>query len=443
MRPIGKFSLMILLVSVLLNEQGADAANYYVATLGNDATGDGSIGNPWQTVPKGIRSLRAGDTLYIRGGTYTLNAVYGNSASDTYGCQSGCPTSWNTATKIMNYPGEKVTINHLGFNMDNNISTGGVAYLIWQGDSRANFIHQQNGSGGNQTGMRIYHSTHHIRLQTMTVRNFTSHGLGGGGPLGSCPSYIEIIDNEIRNNGDNSPDPGPYEHGMYPSCGDNWLISKNHVVGNWAFGIHVNNSVPDATKNFTIERNIVEGTGIPTGTRYGIVITTGYGHVVRNNLIIGQGSQPAKLTGGIAIAYSSTSALVANNTIHDVPIGLQSKSTTGTVTFKNNLMSGISNDNINIDSASRTSAEKNLCTTYDPDGGCSVITTTPGFLTPGSNFRLSSQSLAIDVGATISTVADDRDGISRPQGGAYDIGAYEGVSTAGVPPSPPKNLAVR
>lgn len=45
-------------------------STYYVATTGNDSTGDGSIGTPWRTIQKGCDNLSAGDTLYIRAGTY-------------------------------------------------------------------------------------------------------------------------------------------------------------------------------------------------------------------------------------------------------------------------------------------------------------------------------------------------------------------------------------
>jgi hypothetical protein len=42
-----------------------------------------------------------------------------------------------------------------------------------------------------------------------------------------------------------------------------------------------------------------------------------------------------------------------------------------------------------------------------------------------SGYQLQSSSPAKDAGTTIATVTNDYDGVSRPQGGAYDIGAYE------------------
>ena len=41
------------------------------------------------------------------------------------------------------------------------------------------------------------------------------------------------------------------------------------------------------------------------------------------------------------------------------------------------------------------------------------------------DFHVQSASSAINAGITVSMVTADFDGIGRPQGGAYDIGAYE------------------
>jgi hypothetical protein len=43
---------------------------YFVATNGNDSTGDGSITNPWKTMSYAITQGTTSDILYVRGGTY-------------------------------------------------------------------------------------------------------------------------------------------------------------------------------------------------------------------------------------------------------------------------------------------------------------------------------------------------------------------------------------
>ena len=41
------------------------------------------------------------------------------------------------------------------------------------------------------------------------------------------------------------------------------------------------------------------------------------------------------------------------------------------------------------------------------------------------NFKLQSNSAAIDVGTPLVEVLTDFDGVARPKGPAFDIGAYE------------------
>jgi hypothetical protein len=56
----------------------------------------------------------------------------------------------------------------------------------------------------------------------------------------------------------------------------------------------------------------------------------------------------------------------------------------------------------------------------------SYINENPQFVNlSGLNFHLSSSSPMIDAGQRISQVTHDYDGVSRPQGTAYDIGAFE------------------
>ncbi len=60
----------------IYNNDGA----YYVATWGNDAN-PGTTDKPWRTLSKGVSALEAGDTLYIKSGTYVQTAPLNVSAS--------------------------------------------------------------------------------------------------------------------------------------------------------------------------------------------------------------------------------------------------------------------------------------------------------------------------------------------------------------------------
>lgn len=63
-------TLLIVFFFIQINAQ----TNYYVSTTGNDATGDGSSGNPWQTIQHAVDNLAdvsATNIINIEAGTYT------------------------------------------------------------------------------------------------------------------------------------------------------------------------------------------------------------------------------------------------------------------------------------------------------------------------------------------------------------------------------------
>lgn len=65
------FSILLLLSSFT-----ASATRWHIATTGNDATGNGTAGNPWLTLNKACTTVTtAGDTIYVNAGTYTETVV--------------------------------------------------------------------------------------------------------------------------------------------------------------------------------------------------------------------------------------------------------------------------------------------------------------------------------------------------------------------------------
>ena len=59
------FTILLIFVAFQLS-----ATNYYLSPTGDDTTGDGSIGDPWLHLEKAWTVVSAGDTIYMRGGTY-------------------------------------------------------------------------------------------------------------------------------------------------------------------------------------------------------------------------------------------------------------------------------------------------------------------------------------------------------------------------------------
>lgn len=88
---------------------------YYVSTTGSNVTGDGSSGNPWQTIAFAITSAISGDTIKIFSGTY--NETLSITKSLTIESENGVKTSVtiaSTGTTITVQPSvNNVTIRNL------------------------------------------------------------------------------------------------------------------------------------------------------------------------------------------------------------------------------------------------------------------------------------------------------------------------------------------
>jgi hypothetical protein len=94
-----RYLLYIILLLALAAE--VEASDFYVAKSGNDLN-VGSEASPWLTIQKAAKTLRAGDTAYIKNGTYREIVSVKNSGSER-----------NYIT-FKAYPGNKVVVDGTG-----------------------------------------------------------------------------------------------------------------------------------------------------------------------------------------------------------------------------------------------------------------------------------------------------------------------------------------
>jgi len=87
----------ILLALLLLTVAAAQGATVYVATTGNDATGDGTAGNPYLTIAKGIGEAGSGGTVNVGAGVYD-QALSIQQPVNLIGAGSGSTTITSTGT---------------------------------------------------------------------------------------------------------------------------------------------------------------------------------------------------------------------------------------------------------------------------------------------------------------------------------------------------------
>ena len=137
----GSFLVFAILSLTFLTSMSASATVYYVATDGNDGN-PGTEALPWKTIQKAAHSMVAGDTVYIRSGTYNERVIPENSGS-----------AGNYITYAA-YPGETVTID------GNNISVPEDEGLF--------YIHGK--SHIKVSGLRVVNSVSYTHLTLPTNR---------------------------------------------------------------------------------------------------------------------------------------------------------------------------------------------------------------------------------------------------------------------------------
>jgi hypothetical protein len=411
----------VIILALLLFFRIANATIYYVDnTLSTDCTSGnyninsgpprtctGSDGNAYNTVAEGTSVLHNGDTLYIRGGTY-VEAIDENNFIDT-------GNAWDDAITVEGYQDETVIW------MPN---SGGETVLSFQATPVRRYMIFRNlildginrGGGSLDGGGAVFYThqssgTDHIRLDTVTLRN----GDGNGALVGG--SNHEFINIKVYNNG---LYPGyTNSNGMYMTT-DSSVIDGGEFYDNECFGVRFWDSGAGSADNNIVMNAKIYRNGRNGGPDRDIICGSGGGGInlgqVNNkayNNIIYDGNW-----WGIQSQNNDSGSKYWNNTLYDNQNGVD-------------LQESLNAEYINNISYNNDSCD--LCTT-----GASGLTestnltgTNPSFANAaGGNFHLTSSSTnAIDQGTdlTSSGVTADFEGNSRPQGLAYDIGAYEFV----------------
>src|SRR5262249_3679998 len=291
-------------------------------------------------------------------------------------------------------------------------------------------------------------------IRSVTNRNVTIRGNTGdlNGRWGILTGFSDdlLIEN-------NTMSRSQAEHGIYVgNSGDRPVIRGNHVWGNNANGIHMNGDLSQGGDGIisgaVVEDNIIHDNGVAGGS--GINCDGVQSSIIRNNLLYNNhasgislyqidGAQPARnnqilnntiieasdARWAINIQNASTGNVVRNNILYNLhsfrgSIDISSDSLPGFVSDSNVLM-----DRLSIDGTRITLAAWRSTTGQDTHS----IIATPAALfvdVAGNDYHLSDTSPARDAGATIANVTDDLEGAPRPQGPAFDIGAYEFPASA-------------
>lgn len=202
-------------MALIMSSNPVKAVNstYYISPTGSD-TASGTITAPWKTFQKlQTAGINPGDTIYVRGGTYTSNA--GNNADVHF--QIG-PLNGTQAQpiNILAYPGEKPI-----FNLSNVLPNPGkyVTGMWLYGSNWVNLkgftiknLAQDPTGGAVNRGFQIVQSNN-CRVELLDVYN-----IGGTGIAVDHSNNNLIINNDSHNNGD----------GMSP---DHWNFGDGFTIG--------------------------------------------------------------------------------------------------------------------------------------------------------------------------------------------------------------------
>lgn len=439
---IGTFLIYVLMA--LLQAQTLYGVTYYVAPTGND-TNPGTEARPWKTIQKAADTMTAGDTVYIKAGTYHERILPQH---------SGQP---NHYIEYTSYPGNVVIIDGTGIALPEwggLFDISGKSYLkisdlriinvgpnlnnigILVDQSSHIMIENNHTYNTMASGIGIWHSTH-ITLHDNEVEFACNDGSQ------ECISVVDTDTFEVKYNHVHHSGPGTHGgEGIDILDGSsNGKVHNNYIHHINRVGIYV-----DAWKNHTshieIFQNIVHdcaASGIALASESGgllenIVIhnnlvyhnkTCGLGiynccsslaslHPMRwiniiNNTFYNNGWEP--WGAGICVKNPDIEHVIIRNNICSQNVSFQIQVETdvpmGTLTVDHNLIDGYSGAPGDI---------------Y----GTEYVEGNPRFkATSQADFHLQADSPAIDKGSSLSAPDDDFEGDPRPQGIQYDIGADE------------------
>lgn len=405
--------------------------SYYVSNSGNNAN-LGTIDSPWKTLVYASGKIKAGDTLYIRGGTYKEVTSW-----STDGTQ-------NAPIKIMNYPGEQVIID--GYDTIPANTGGTWMFMIW-------------GDWYYVSGLEITRSFDEgaigVKGEYVTIDNCYIHHnwaagitiMGNYGTAQNNKIWYNGIDNEFGSSSRGGW-PATLTCARYPT---HCTLKGNISWENWGEGISTfessyviieDNISYDNLQNFYISdtqyslvqrnfsyctaNNIVDPYSTQTGILVGDEKASSSNNKIINNIVYGCDRNLAIGT------KESTNSLIANNTFVNADGDTNILMYSGTCTncqFKNNLILQEGTISININGGTGWSFSNNLWSkTPSRVTGTNDIIGDPklsksGSYSSGEWYRLLYSSPAINKAIVISGIENDYFNFTRFN--LPDIGAIE------------------
>ena len=448
-----KFRLSCLLIYFLFSGflLAIYGTNYYVNVNSGSDSNPGTIGQPFKTIQKGINTAYAGDTVFVRAGTYTPGV------SGLRFIRSGASGS---PIVITNYNGESVTIDMNGAPSTNwtnntgyldNLTINGFNFInikwaiVLQGSHNTISNNTLNiFASGTWTGINIWGGSHnYIGYNSVDGANWNGISIEcrhNDGDKGRADSNLVEYNNCINSTGHMGinifPNTSQAQDSMYYN-----IVRFNIMADNAQSGLYLRSQ-----KNFECYGNLIYG-----NAQWGIFIhwvslaasgITTSNAKFYNNTITGNGYD-----GFYNYCWNNVTLenniITASGTSNDYPVDMTSYVNPSTITMDYNLYFSTGSNTIiswNSNSNTYTLQQQQTNLGYDLNS----YQSNPLFNNVGnSEYTLGSGSPAIDVGVNLGALYNtDMNGNIRGADGHWDIGAYEstiGGSGGNDPPSQPAN----
>ena len=387
MKSSSRIYSLLVSIAFVATPMFASATTYYVATTGSDSN-PGTIGSPFASLQAGANAAVAGDTVLVEDGTYGAPASCGSQSGDPavyihdHSGTSGSPITIKAQNKWGAILDGQASCD-MYFYFGTNTAWWVIQDFDIKNAYKTGIASQEAGTGVNfvVTGNIIHNIGNHPDATTIGTAGIYTEA-----------SAIMTISNNIfhdigRTDDTGSPSPNAYDHGIY-THGTMTII--NNLFYRSLYG-------------------------------WGIQTALGFSGLIANNTFVGPNMYPhATKNGQIVLWDVANGAVTIRNNIFYQPNG-SAIVTVSYVPTGCNIDHNITTTSSIYDNGASCTLSANTLST-DPLLVDSTLTAPDG--------HLQSTSPAKDTGTTVAQVTDDYDGVTRPQGSVYDMGAYEYDQTA-------------
>jgi len=278
LKAVASLSASVTLLCIFLASSRASAAEYYVSPTGSDSNA-GTQASPFATVQKANNSAAAGDTIWMRGGTYSTTGQITLSKSGT---------SDTNRTKIWAYAGEVPIIDFSNYSLassgsDNPAITVTGSWMHLKGLEIANG--KVGSSGSHSYSMLRTKGASNNTFELLNIHNGFGPGLfidtgNGGNLILNCDSHDNYDINGSQGDGQNGDGFGVH----YQTSGPSTTVRGCRAWHNSDDGYDlIYQEVPVTVENSFATGCGYGGSGNGNGFKMGSS-GTGIRHLVQNNV---------------------------------------------------------------------------------------------------------------------------------------------------------------